>query len=88
MRHPMAGAADIAASVASVPVINAGDGANQHPTQTILDLYAIQKTQGRLEGLDVNMVGDLKQLMIRSIICIRLVLIEVKKKLINLFYIL
>lgn len=60
MRHPMAGAADIAASVASVPVINAGDGANQHPTQTLLDLYAIKKTQGRLEGLDVNMVGDLK----------------------------
>lgn len=60
MRHPRAGAADIAASVASVPVINAGDGANQHPTQTLLDLYAIRKTQGRLEGLDVNMVGDLK----------------------------
>ena len=60
MRHPKAGAADIAASVASVPVINAGDGANQHPTQTLLDLYAIKKTQGRLEGLDVNMVGDLK----------------------------
>ena len=60
MRHPMAGAADIAASVASVPVINAGDGANQHPTQTLLDLYAMKKTQGRLEGLDVNMVGDLK----------------------------
>ena len=60
MRHPMAGAADIAASVASVPVINAGDGANQHPTQTLLDLYAIRKTQGRLEGLNINMVGDLK----------------------------
>lgn len=60
MRHPRAGAADIASSVASVPVINAGDGANQHPTQTLLDLYAIRKTQGRLEGLDVNMVGDLK----------------------------
>ena len=60
MRHPMAGAADIAASVASVPVINAGDGANQHPTQTLLDLYAIKKTQGRLEGLDIDMVGDLK----------------------------
>ena len=60
MRHPRAGAADIAASVASVPVINAGDGANQHPTQTLLDLYAIRKTQGHLEGLDVNMVGDLK----------------------------
>ena len=60
MRHPMAGAADIAASVASVPVINAGDGANQHPTQTLLDLYAIKKTQGRLEDLEINMVGDLK----------------------------
>ena len=60
MRHPLAGAADIAAQVASVPVINAGDGANQHPTQTLLDLYAIRKTQGRLDGLDVNMVGDLK----------------------------
>ncbi len=60
MRHPMAGAADIAASVATVPVINAGDGANQHPTQTLLDLYAIHKTQGRIEGLDINMVGDLK----------------------------
>ena len=60
MRHPKAGAADIAASVASVPVINAGDGANQHPTQTLLDLYAIRKTQGRLDGLDIDMVGDLK----------------------------
>ena len=54
MRHPLAGAADIAAQVASVPVINAGDGANQHPTQTLLDLYAIRKTQGRLDGLDVT----------------------------------
>ena len=60
MRHPMAGAADIAASVASVPVVNAGDGANQHPSQTLLDLYSIRKTQGRLDGLDINMVGDLK----------------------------
>lgn len=60
MRHPVAGAAATAASVASVPVVNAGDGANQHPTQTLLDLYAIRKTQGRLEGLDIDMVGDLK----------------------------
>jgi aspartate carbamoyltransferase catalytic subunit len=60
MRHPMAGAAAIAAKVASVPVINAGDGANQHPTQTMLDLYSIKKTQGRLDGITVNMVGDLK----------------------------
>lgn len=60
MRHPQAGAAAIAASVTSVPVINAGDGANQHPTQTLLDLYSIRKTQGNLENLTVNMVGDLK----------------------------
>ena len=60
MRHPMEGAAAIAASVAGIPVVNAGDGANQHPTQTLLDLFAIRETQGRLEGLTVNMVGDLK----------------------------
>ena len=60
LRPPGAGAAATAASVASVPVVNAGDGANQHPTQTLLDLYAIRKTQGRLEGLDIDMVGDLK----------------------------
>ena len=60
MRHPMEGAAEIASKVSPVPVVNAGDGANQHPTQTLLDLYAIQKTQGRLEGLTINMVGDLR----------------------------
>ena len=46
--------------MASVPVINAGDGANQHPSQTLLDLYSIRQTQGRLDGIDINMVGDLK----------------------------
>lgn len=60
MRHPMEGAAALAAEVSPVPVINAGDGANQHPTQTLLDLYSIQKTQGRLDGLTVDMVGDLR----------------------------
>ena len=60
MRHPLSGAADVAARYASVPVVNAGDGSNQHPTQTLLDLYAILKTQGRLDGIDINMVGDLK----------------------------
>ena len=60
MRHPLEGSARYAAEVSSVPIINAGDGANQHPTQTLLDLYAVQKTQGRLDGLTVNMVGDLK----------------------------
>lgn len=60
MRHPMEGAAEIASKVASVPVVNAGDGANQHPTQTLLDMYTILQTQGRLDNLTINMVGDLR----------------------------
>ena len=60
MRHPLEGSARYASEQSSVPVINAGDGANQHPTQTLLDLYSIQKTQGTLENLVVFMVGDLK----------------------------
>ncbi len=60
MRHPLEGSARYASEVSSVPVINAGDGANQHPTQTMLDLYSILKTQGTLENLRINMVGDLK----------------------------
>jgi len=60
MRHPVEGSARFASEIASVPVINAGDGANQHPTQTLLDLYSIRKTQGTLDNLNVFMVGDLK----------------------------
>jgi aspartate carbamoyltransferase catalytic subunit len=60
MRHPVEGSARFASEIASVPVINAGDGANQHPTQTILDLYSIRKTQGALDNLNIFMVGDLK----------------------------
>ncbi|MBR0502923.1 MAG: aspartate carbamoyltransferase [Paludibacteraceae bacterium] len=60
MRNPIEGAARYASEVSSVPVVNAGDGANQHPTQTMLDLYSIKKTQGRLENLKICMVGDLK----------------------------
>ena len=60
MRHPLEGSAMYASEVASVPVINAGDGTNQHPTQTLLDLYSIQKTQETLEGLNIFIVGDLK----------------------------
>jgi len=60
IRHPLEGAARYAAEVASVPVINAGDGANQHPTQTLLDLYSILKTQGTLDNLNIFLVGDLK----------------------------
>lgn len=60
MRHPKDGASRYASEVASIPVINAGDGANQHPTQCMLDLYSIRKTQGTLENLNITMVGDLK----------------------------
>jgi aspartate carbamoyltransferase catalytic subunit len=60
MRHPLEGSARYASEVSSVPVINAGDGANQHPTQTLLDMYSIVKTQGRLDNLNIFMVGDLK----------------------------
>jgi aspartate carbamoyltransferase catalytic subunit len=60
MRHPWEGAARMAAEIAGVPVINGGDGANQHPTQTFLDLYTIRKVKGQLDGLTVGFLGDLK----------------------------
>ncbi|NLE63639.1 MAG: aspartate carbamoyltransferase [Bacteroidales bacterium] len=60
MRHPLEGAARWASEVSNVPVINAGDGANQHPTQCLLDLFSIKKTQNTLENLHIAMVGDLK----------------------------
>lgn len=61
MRHPQEGAARMAAEfTGGIPVLNAGDGANQHPTQTLLDLFTIQETQGRLNNLHIAMVGDLK----------------------------
>lgn len=60
MRHYIEGAARYASEFAPVPIINAGDGANQHPSQTMLDLYSIRKTQGRLTDLTITMVGDLK----------------------------
>ena len=60
MRHHLEGAARYATEVTSTPIINAGDGANQHPSQTMLDLYSIYKTQGTLENLTITMVGDLK----------------------------
>lgn len=60
LRHYLEGSAQLAADVVEIPVINAGDGANQHPTQTFLDLYTIQKTKGTLEGLTIGFLGDLK----------------------------
>lgn len=61
MRHPQEGAARLASEFSNgVPVINAGDGSNQHPTQTLLDLFSIFETQGRLNNLNIAFVGDLK----------------------------
>lgn len=60
MRHHLEGAARYASEVSKIPIINAGDGANQHPTQTMLDIYSIFKTQGCLENQTITVVGDLK----------------------------
>ena len=60
IRHPVEGAARMASELSSTPVINAGDGANQHPTQTFLDLFTIKESFGRLDNLKIGMMGDLK----------------------------
>ena len=60
IRHPLEGSARLAADVAEHPVVNAGDGGNQHPTQTLLDLYTIMQLKGRIRGVSVFLVGDLK----------------------------
>lgn len=60
IRHPMEGAAKLAARFSSKPIINAGDGSGQHPTQTIMDLYTIQKELGGIDGKEITMVGDLR----------------------------
>lgn len=60
MRHPQEGAARLASEFSSVPVINGGDGSNQHPTQTLLDLFSIYECQTKLDGLNIAFVGDLK----------------------------
>ena len=60
MRHPLDGSARYASEVTTIPIINAGDGSNQHPSQTLLDLYSIRKTQGTLNNLTIAIVGDLK----------------------------
>jgi aspartate carbamoyltransferase catalytic subunit len=60
MRHPQEGAARLASEFTDIPVINGGDGANQHPTQTLLDLFTIYETQGTIDNLNIAFVGDLK----------------------------
>ncbi|MDQ5972107.1 MAG: carbamoyl-phosphate synthase / aspartate carbamoyltransferase / dihydroorotase [Patescibacteria group bacterium] len=59
MRHPQIGAAKQAAKVSRVPIINAGDGGGEHPTQALLDLYSIQQCRGKIDGLSIGLVGDL-----------------------------
>jgi aspartate carbamoyltransferase catalytic subunit len=60
LRHPQEGAAKFATEFSDVPILNAGDGAGQHPTQTLLDLFTIRRERGRLEGLNISLVGDLR----------------------------
>ncbi len=60
MRHPNDGAARLASEIMTIPVVNAGDGANQHPTQTLLDLFSIQDSQRQLEDINLGLMGDLK----------------------------
>jgi aspartate carbamoyltransferase catalytic subunit len=60
IRHPLEGAARLAAEFASVPVINAGSGAEEHPTQALLDLYTIRREKGKIDGLSIGLVGDLR----------------------------
>ncbi len=60
IRHPVEGSARLASEYLDIPLINGGDGANQHPTQTLLDLYTIKKKFGKIDGLDIAIVGDLK----------------------------
>jgi len=60
VRHPSEGAARAASEATDKPVLNAGDGSNQHPTQTLLDLFSIKESQGKLKGLNIAFVGDLK----------------------------
>lgn len=60
MRHPVDGAARFAADIAEIPVVNAGDGANEHPSQTMLDLFTIKEQKGTIDGLKIAFVGDLK----------------------------
>ncbi len=82
MRHPLEGAARLASEVASIPVINAGDGANQHPTQTLLDLYTIKQEKGRFD-LNVALVGDLKYARVMKSLALALSLFGADLRLIS-----
>ena len=73
LRHPQEGSAKIAAAISDKPVINGGDGANQHPTQTLLDLFSIKESQGTIDGLHIALAGDLKYSRTIHSLCLALV---------------
>src|SRR4030066_665511 len=60
MRHPLDGAAKLAAEYSKVPIINGGSGSEEHPTQALLDLYTVRKEKGKIDGLKIALVGDLR----------------------------
>jgi len=60
LRHPLEGAAKLAAEFSKVPILNAGSGAEEHPTQALMDLYTVQKEKGKIDGLKIALVGDLR----------------------------
>jgi aspartate carbamoyltransferase catalytic subunit len=60
IRHPLDGSARVAAEFSSIPVVNAGSGSEEHPTQALLDLYSIRKMKGKIDGLSISLCGDLK----------------------------
>ncbi|MCW4045615.1 MAG: aspartate carbamoyltransferase [Candidatus Bathyarchaeota archaeon] len=60
LRHPLDGAAKLAAELAKVPIVNGGSGSEEHPTQALIDLYTVQKEKGKIDGLKVALVGDLR----------------------------
>ncbi len=60
LRHPLEGAAKLAAEFSKIPILNAGSGAEEHPTQALMDLYTLQKEKGKIDGLKIALVGDLR----------------------------
>ncbi|MEW6035369.1 MAG: aspartate carbamoyltransferase [Candidatus Micrarchaeota archaeon] len=83
IRHPREGAARLAADISDRPVINGGDGANQHPTQTLIDLYSIRKSKGRIKGLNVTLLGDLKHARTMRSLAYALAMFEAKVTLVS-----
>ncbi len=83
IRHPNEGSASLAAKIASHPVINAGDGAQSHPTQALIDLYTIKKLKGKIKGLNITLLGDLKHARAMRSLFIALAMFNAKLTLVS-----